>query len=486
MATTARGVQCWTNRTIPYQFEPDYRHAQAVRAAMDQWEQAAGVCFTERGDESDYLLIQKGSGSSNSQLGMQHGITHVVIDNDYIGLHELGHALGLVHEQSRVDRDTFITVEWDQIDPARRGAFEIDPASDALTQYDRYSVMHYPAPAIGWGGIAKKDENGNDVPVWTMRWKADRNAPLGAGPLASWSTLSSGDREGMRVLYNRVPGWGNRGSGPECAMSRAPRCATFQNEVWAVWQGATGSGIWYSHTADGMYWHPQRYIGGVATDCSPAIAEHDGVLYCAWRGYGLDAGIWYARNDGAGWTAQQKVPGVGTAEAPALCSFQGRLWLVWTGYGHDGVWYTTLDGASGNWQGQQRIAGLSSQEGPSLAVLDNVLHLAIRGLGNDRHVYLASNDGNGWRSPLTVPRAETEKAPALVAYQGRLWLTWRGMRDERICWANYGGAPAGWSGAAYMADFRTGDSPAMTVFKDKIVLCWAYAGLSFAQYPLPR
>lgn len=484
MASTTTGIRFWTDRTIPYQFDSGYPLVQAVRAIMDQWEQAAGVCFTERGNETDYLRISQGGGGSHSVLGMPNGAGQVVIHNDYIGMHELGHALGLIHEQSRSDRDTYITVDWDNIDPASKGNFEIDRDSVLLTPYDRYSVMHYASPAIGWGAITRKDKDGKDVPVWTMHWKADQNARLGAGPLASWTTLSSADREGARVLYNRVPGWGNRGSGPECAMSRAPRCATFKNEVWAVWQGATGSGIWYSHTADGMYWHPQHYIDGVATDCSPAIAVHDGVLYCAWRGYGLDAGIWYASNNGTGWTGQQKVPGVGTAEAPALWSFQGKLWLAWTGYGHDGVWFTSFDPASGNWQGQQRIGGLDSQEGPTLTVLDNVLYLAVRGLGNDRDIYLQANDGNGWRAIGTVPHAKTDKAPALAAYRNELWLTWRGQ-EERICWSRRSGT-AGWSGVAYMADFRAGDSPAMTVFNDKLVLCWAYAGLSFAQYPLPR
>ncbi|MBA5639701.1 hypothetical protein H3H37_21820 [Duganella sp. LX20W] len=481
MASTSTSVRCWTDRKIPYAFQPDYAYRQAVREAMNQWEQAAGVCFTERGNEADYLVIGAANGGSHSTLGMSNGASHAVINNDYIGVHELGHALGLIHEQTRSDRDQFITVEWEHVDGGHQnGNFRIDADSLSFTPYDRYSVMHYPAPAQGWSGTPPDQE------VWTMRWKADHNARLGAGPLASWTTLSGGDREGARALYNRVPGWGNRGTGPTCAMSRAPRCATFKDQVWAVWQGATGSGIWYSTTADGMHWRDQQYIGGVATDCSPCIAVHDGILYCAWRGYGLDAGIWYATNDGTGWSGQQKVPGVGTAEAPALCSFQGRLWLVWTGYGHDGVWFTTFDAAARQWQGQQRIGQLVSQEGPALAVHENTLTLAIRGLGDDRQVYLAHNAGGGWSGAETVPCAVTGNAPSLASYQGKLWLTWKGHGDDRIWWAQRGSDPLGWSGKAYLADCQAYDTPALTVFGQQLVVCWAYAGLSFAKYPQPR
>ena len=235
-----------------------------------------------------------------------------------------------------------------------------------------------------------------------------------------------------------------------------------------------------------MHSHDQKYNGGVATECSPCIAVHHGILCCAWRGYGLDAGIWYATNDGTGWSGQQKVPGVGTAEAPALCSFQGRLWLAWSGYGHDGLWYTTFDAGTRQWQGQQRIGQLVSQEGPALAVHDNTLYLAFRGLGDDRQVYLAHNAGGGWSAPETVPRAATGNAPSLASYQGALWLTWKGHGDDRIWWSRRGGEAQGWSGKAYIADCQAYDTPALTVFNQQLMVYWAYAGLSFAKYPQPR
>lgn len=61
-------------------------------------------------------------------------------------MHELLHALGFLHEQSRPDRDTYIQVNYANIRPGAEEEFEKYPADqvDLLgTEYDYDSVMHY-------------------------------------------------------------------------------------------------------------------------------------------------------------------------------------------------------------------------------------------------------------------------------------------------------------------------------------------------------
>ena len=44
--------------------------------------------------------------------------------------HEFGHALGLLHEQQREDRDDFLTINWASIDPGQESQFEKGVAPD--------------------------------------------------------------------------------------------------------------------------------------------------------------------------------------------------------------------------------------------------------------------------------------------------------------------------------------------------------------------
>ena len=69
-------------------------------------------------------------------------------------VHELVHTLGFVHEHTRPDRDNFISVNTDNIEPGKEKNFEKRPhgTSDFFekgsvntrnTPYDVLSLLHY-------------------------------------------------------------------------------------------------------------------------------------------------------------------------------------------------------------------------------------------------------------------------------------------------------------------------------------------------------
>jgi hypothetical protein len=65
-------------------------------------------------------------------------------DNQGTLAHELGHTLGFYHEQSRPDRDDYVTIHLSNIDPDHRDNFDIEPDADTLGHpYDYESIMHY-------------------------------------------------------------------------------------------------------------------------------------------------------------------------------------------------------------------------------------------------------------------------------------------------------------------------------------------------------
>lgn len=61
-------------------------------------------------------------------------------------LHELGHLLGFWHEQSRPDRDNYVTIVWDNIMKGAKDHFHkyshgvVDSRG---VKYDYASIMHY-------------------------------------------------------------------------------------------------------------------------------------------------------------------------------------------------------------------------------------------------------------------------------------------------------------------------------------------------------
>ena len=63
--------------------------------------------------------------------------------------HEFAHALGLIHEQSRPDRDTFVEIFRSNIMPDKLDNFLLVPFSLYLSQYDYGSMMQY-EPNVSW------------------------------------------------------------------------------------------------------------------------------------------------------------------------------------------------------------------------------------------------------------------------------------------------------------------------------------------------
>jgi hypothetical protein len=104
-------------------------------------------------------------------------------------IHEIGHAAGLWHEQSRSDRDAFVTIIWENILPGAEANFTQHVTDgDDVGGYDYGSIMHYSRNA--WS------KNGNDTIVPT-----DPSAQIGQR-----EELSVGDILAVnRVLCPTVP-----------------------------------------------------------------------------------------------------------------------------------------------------------------------------------------------------------------------------------------------------------------------------------------
>ena len=76
--------------------------------------------------------------------------------------HEIGHALGFYHEQSRTDRDDYVVINLINIDDSKESNFRkaaIGEVNNHSVPYDYSSVMHYGSTVSGhalWFTVSNK------------------------------------------------------------------------------------------------------------------------------------------------------------------------------------------------------------------------------------------------------------------------------------------------------------------------------------------
>ena len=146
----------WPQSTIPFKFAPALSRGEQLKVlnAMDSWQKSTHIRFVEitQADQdkySDYILfIPSNAISCFSSVGRTGGLQIIMLGSkcktSMHVAHEIGHALGLWHEQSRNDRDQYIKILWDNIEDEHLFNFNqhINDGQD-FGDYDYQSIMHY-------------------------------------------------------------------------------------------------------------------------------------------------------------------------------------------------------------------------------------------------------------------------------------------------------------------------------------------------------
>ncbi|XP_049592554.1 high choriolytic enzyme 2-like [Syngnathus scovelli] len=166
---TRNAIKCWYWNcrwskysdgyvSIPYVVSRDFpeREKQKIEMAMRAFHGTTCIRFVPRTDEFDYISVESRGGCFSS-LGRQGGKQVVSINRFgclYHGiiLHELIHALGFQHEQTRSDRDGYVRIIWENIDPETTYNFIRQDTNNLNTPYDYTSVMHYGKTAFSING----------------------------------------------------------------------------------------------------------------------------------------------------------------------------------------------------------------------------------------------------------------------------------------------------------------------------------------------
>jgi hypothetical protein len=165
----------WKNGIIPYEIDNSIPDIQRIYQAIDYFHENTRIKLVKRTNESDFVYFKNnGPDECSSFVGRKGGKQNINISDWCMRgsiIHEILHALGFNHEQSRSDRWKYIKVHWSNIKLKYIHNYFLSPFSKNYGHFDMNSIMLYSS----FSGFAK-DPN---KPTMSLKksgttWNANR------------------------------------------------------------------------------------------------------------------------------------------------------------------------------------------------------------------------------------------------------------------------------------------------------------------------
>ncbi len=160
---TSDFVRHWPSSIVYYTINSGLANQQRVTNAIAHWESVTSLDFQVRTNQSNYIeFVSAGADDCSSSIGQIGGRQTINLGtNCSTGntIHEIGHAVGFYHEQSRTDRGNAIQINWANIENNEntRNQFrtysELGRPGFQFGAFDFGSVMLYGSFAFSSNGL---------------------------------------------------------------------------------------------------------------------------------------------------------------------------------------------------------------------------------------------------------------------------------------------------------------------------------------------
>lgn len=387
----------WPNKIVPYTInkedfpigstDGDVARARIDAAIMAWNSSGANITIQQRNGEGNYVEFVAGveGAPCSSHVGVKQGGGRQEIpcrpDGGRDVMHEIGHALGLWHEQSREDRGLNVAV------------FPENIQSDMLHNYDRHVDDGTDVGAYNFGSLMHYFARG-----FVVEWRQ-------ADPVFGQSSKAS------------------------------PALASLGGELHLLHLGEDSNNIWHSWTDDGETWVENNTIPDQKSKAPPAVAVWNGKLHMVHLGNSSND-IWHSvSSNRRSWSdnvlvKNQNNRNMKSKAVPALTAFGGELHMVHIGDSSNDLWHAwTSDGK--NWT-EEKIEGQQSKAAPALAAYDGVLHLVHLGNSSNDLWHSTKSRGGDWSPNQKIKNQKSRMPPALCAFGGQLHMAHIGDESTTI------------------------------------------------------
>jgi hypothetical protein len=375
----------WPNRTVYFNIESSLTNTTNLNTAINYY-RSIGFNFTQRGSEKNYISFffnRDSDGFYSSSIGMSGKKQTIHLATGYsvgTAIHEIGHALGLFHEQSRTDRDNYIIIHYDNILDNKEHNFDTYTASgyDGFNyhNFDWQSIMLYPS----YTGF----ENDTSKPAITRldgTTFSRQNVRLSVGDLNTIYAMYPSrfivrtdvvSRDSSRIDIVRANGDGK--------IVTAAKTGSSWAGWWTIANGVTAP-------------------GGAATIVSRDPVKLD--VFTVGTNNRVYTAAWDHNRDGAngfrGWWTIGSLTCMSGSSIAAVARGLQKLDVVAVG-ANGGIYTAAWDNnvASGAWQGWWQIAGGVASCGSEPALISRHPDLL--------DVFVAGTDGNVWTAAWDASR----------------------------------------------------------------------------------